>query len=616
MNGQSRQPSRVVTWFTALLCLLGCAYYYLFFFNRALVELEIEVEQKTDFKIYWAGENQHFSEKRSAGVTLIPGKTDYSFFLTDLGRVERLRIDPIRHVGAATLKRLTLSQSRYETIVVDFASLEPLHDIGAREITADGLVVSATGVDPYFLFKPDILSAPINAPLELARYIAICALIVIIVFGCAPLRGDFAFVPVLLAVVFSLIVVMAAVSERNAHPDEYVHLEAAAYYKTKMLPPQIEDQAIFKTYSAYGISRLNNGEIYYLLAGTFARLLEAFQIKPLLALRSFNLLLFGLIFVYAARSVDARLMALPFLISPEVWYIFSYCVSDAFGLFLCFLAGCELVRENSYLNRLLDGHRPTSIGALILISILLGLLFLLKINYDPFIILIYAVIAWRLLISKGVRRVIFTRVVVCSILAILLAGLRIGADYYVNGAERSEKLLAMQEKTADHWYKPSTDLHKKHVTMYMKDRGTTLKAMIVNHRWFAHTFETGFGKYGYFTISASQTYYTLMKWCVIIFVVYVFAAVAIKGDTEGRLLALLVVGLSLALVAASIHRSWTVDFQAQGRYLFPILPMIGVILAKNRAAVDSRLFVLLTMQTFLLSIYSFIFVALVAIPRG
>jgi hypothetical protein len=203
-----------------------------------------------------------------------------------------------------------------------------------------------------------------------------------------------------------------------------------------------------------------------------------------------------------------------------------------------------------------------------------------------------------------------------TIIALAFAGLRVGADYYVNGGERSEKLALMQEKTAHHWYKPSTELNKKHVSMYFKQRGVTLKEMIVKYRWFAHSFQTGFGKYGYFTISGSDTYYRLMKWSMIVFLVFLGGAVAFRGDTEGRLLALLVCGLALALVAASVHRSWTIDFQAQGRYLFPILPMIGVVLARNRSVVDNKVFILLTMQLFLLSLYSFIFIALPAIPRS
>jgi uncharacterized membrane protein len=152
--------------------------------------------------------------------------------------------------------------------------------------------------------------------------------------------------------------------------------------------------------------------------------------------------------------------------------------------------------------------------------------------------------------------------------------------------------------------------------MFMRERGTTLKALLVKHQWFAHSFETGFGKYGYFTISGSETYYKLVKWSLIVFLVFLCGAVAVRGDTEGRLLVLLVGGLALALIGASIHRSWTVDFQPQGRYLFPILPMLGVIIAKNRRALDNKLFILLTVHLFLLSLYSFIFVALPAIPRG
>jgi len=606
---------RKITWFTALICLLGCAYYFFFFYNRAVVELEIEVEQKTDFKLYWAAQNQSFSEKRRAGLTVVPETSRYTFFLTDLGSIERLRVDPFAYTGKGELKRLTLTQKGFEPISVDLEKLEPLHDIEKSVVIDKKLLTSSSGVDPHYLFFPEPVETATGMLHQLVPYAAICALILIVISGCAPLYRGFSYVPLLLAVVLVLIVVMAAVSKRNAHPDEYVHLAAASYYKDHLLPPHIEDQEIYQTYSAYGVSRLNNGEVYYLLAGKFASFLELFRVDSLLALRGFNIMLFGLIFLYAVRSVEARIVALPFLVSPEVWYIFSYCGSDGFGLFICFLVACELVRENSYLNQILAGDRPCPIGSMVLFSALLGLLFLLKINYYPFIILVFAVTLYRWFRSRDKRRAIFTRVLICSVLALLIAGLRIGADYYVNGADREEKLLAMQEKTANHWYKPSTELHKKHISMYMKQRGVSLENMIFQHNWFGHTFESGTGKYGYFTISGPGAYYELMKWLLIAFLLYIIVAIAVRGDSEGKLLALLVVGLSLALLAASIHRSWTVDFQAQGRYLFPILPMLGAVLARNRTAIESRLFVLLFMHLFLLSLYSFIFVALPNIPR-
>ncbi len=616
MFERKTKTAGVVSWFTLAICLLGCAYYFLFFYNRAFVELEIETEHKSIFKLYWTSGDKPFSEKKHSSVRLKPGKGSYKFFFTDLGTIDKIRVDPFQYEGSGTLHRLTLSQSGYQTVEVDLASLEPLNQIEKSEAGLSGLMIISTGSDPFLLLQPNFVGKPVNWALETARYGLICSLILLIVAGLSSLGKEYRFVPVLLAAVLTLVVVMAATSKRNAHPDEYVHLEASKYYQQHLLPPEIEDPEIEKTYSAYGISRLNNGEVYYLLVGKFSKLLEGLKIDQLLALRSFNILLFSLIFAYTVKSVPARLVALPFLLTPQLWYIFSYCVSDALGLFLCFLAGCELARDNSSLNRLLDRDRKASLRHLLLVALLLGSMFLLKINYYPFILLVYAFIVWRWFKNPEDRMSILTRIAAVTIIALAFAGLRVGADYYVNGGERSEKLALMQEKTAHHWYKPSTELNKKHVSMYFKQRGVTLKEMIVKYRWFAHSFQTGFGKYGYFTISGSDTYYRLVKWSAIVFLVFLGGAVAFRGDPEGRLLALLVCGLALALVAASVHRSWTIDFQAQGRYLFPILPMIGVVLARNRPAVDNKMFILLTMHLFLLSLYSFIFIALPAIPRS
>ncbi|NNK58320.1 MAG: hypothetical protein HKP44_13515 [Desulfofustis sp.] len=616
MSDKTGYANSTLAWVTAAVCLLGCFYYFFFFYNRALVEVEIEVEHKTRFKLYWAQNNESFSEDHASGVTVVPGRSSYTFFLTNLGGIDQLRIDPFQYQGSGTIKRLTLSQPGYEPVEIDLAELSPRHEIGDSRAGPDGLKIGSTGKDPYLMTEPTTVKKPFNPLLEGSRYAAICLIVLLVIAGCRNWSEEFAFVPVLLAVVLALIVVMASVSKRNAHPDEYVHLEATSYYQENWLPPVIDESAIERSYSAYGFSRLNNGEIYYLFAGKFTKLLEPLNVDRLFALRSFNILLFALIFLYAARSVEARLVALPLLISPQVWYIFSYCVSDAFGLFLCFLAGCELVRENSFFNRVSDVQRAFPWPAIILVSILLGLLFLLKATFYPFIILIYVAFLWSWLKNWGDRWIIFTRVLVCSVIALTIAGARIGADYYVNGLDRNEKLLMMQEKTAHYWYKPSTELNKKHASLYMKERGSSLKDVIVIHKWFAKTFVTGVGKYGYFTISGSDTYYRLMKWSMIIFLIFICGAVAVKGNSEGRMLLLLVVGLSLGLIGASLHQSWTISLQPQGRYLLTILPMIGVVLARNRQMIDNSIFILIVLHLFLLSFYSFVFVGIAAIPRA
>jgi hypothetical protein len=615
---RDRQVNRQPVLLTVILCLLASGLYYHFFFNRAQVELSIDVEYPSDFKLYWSAENQPFSEKRRAVVRVKPGHTDYSFGLTDIGTVAQLRLDPVDYVGEALVRSLVISQRGYETITFDLAQAMPLNDIDKFSVDETGLLVQSSGQDANFLILPVTVQRPVNWGMEAIRHLLIWLAIICVVRACVPLQHNYGYVPLMLAMVFILVVSMAALSKRNAHPDEYVHLDATAYYQKNWLPPEVDDPAIEHTYSPYGISRLNNGEVYYLLAGKFASLVSIFKMDTLFGLRLFNVAMFGCIVLYAIGSLPARLVAAPFLISPQVWYIFSYCGSDAFGLFLSFLAGCEIVRPNSYLNRILDGQSKCGVvSAGLFISILLGLMLLLKINYYPFIALAGAYVLYQLFVhgEQETRLQVFSRLALIALVAVLLAGGRLGADYFVNGLDRQEKMAAMQEKTAHHWFKPSTELDKKHVTMYLKQRGTTLRGLVQTHQWFEHTFVSGFGLYGYFTIAAPERYYRLVKWVASIFLIYIFAVVLIRGSTETRLLALFVLGLGIALIAASLHRSWTVDFQPQGRYLFPILPMLGVLLARSRSLFANSIFAVLLSALFFLSLYSFIFIALVSIPR-
>ena len=73
--------------------------------------------------------------------------------------------------------------------------------------------------------------------------------------------------------------------------------------------------------------------------------------------------------------------------------------------------------------------------------------------------------------------------------------------------------------------------------------------------------------------------------------------------------------LSATLIAVSLYHSWTKDFQAQGRYLLPILPMLGVLCMQGGKAIGPKILTLDTTAMFLLSVYSYICVALLEIPR-
>jgi hypothetical protein len=604
-----------------ILCLLAMGLYFVFFIQTAHVEIDLTVEKKTDFKIYWAEAGQPYSEERMSVVIVSPGRNHYSFFLTDIGKLARLRIDTHRYEGEATLRHLKIEQEGYAPFIFDtpkdFERLVPLAQIENFKIDKHGLWVLSNGEDPNFELRVHPEYRGGNYFSVAVRFLVIAFFVFLVYQGGAHLSRNYLFVPLFLFGAWMLIITMAGISERNVHPDEYVHLYATAYYDNHWLPPHLEDESVRQTYSVYGVSRLNNGEVYYFFSGKFHKLLEGFKLPDYFSLRLFNVLLFGLILLYTVRSRCARLVAIPLLLSPQIWYVFSYCDSDAFALFVTFLAGCELIRPSSFLRRFLEKRNCPYFCGLILLGSLLGCLFLLKKNYYPFIAFFYLCLGVQLFFTLSLekRKRAVKRVLAISVVGLLLFGMRIGSDYVVNGLDRSEKIKALQEELAHPWYKPSTELHKKHVSLYRKARGTTLEEMITLERWFERSFQSAFGVFGYFTISAPLPYYDLVRWTGVALLIFVFGSIFLRGGIVESGLAVSVLCLSSALIAVSLYHSWTVDFQAQGRYLFPIIPMLGILYARTYRIIYQPFFVLGVTCMYLLGVYAFIFEALLRIPK-
>lgn len=609
--------------FGFFVCLLACALYGYFYVGKAYVEVELGVSQKTDFKIYWAGEGKAYAEKNMAMAEVFPERTTYDFFLTNIASLARLRIDPHAYQGEATIKKITIRQEGYTPIVLaspeQFSKLTPLHDVEDYRVDGDGLWIKASGEDANF----EVAITPQYLGLDYGRLFVrmagIFLLVAVVLRYAAPLLPDLRFVPILLFGVWLMISIMAGISKENAHPDEYVHLAATAYYQDHWLPPALDDPTLGNTYSVYGMSRLNNGEIYYLFAGKFYKIMKMLEISDVFAMRMFNVGLFGLILLYACANRHARMVALPFLVSPQIWYLFSYCSSDAFGLFFAFLAGCQLVDPESLLYRSLKKEGWTvRVSGILGLGVLFGIVFLLKANYLPFITFVYLVLAVKLLWTYeffGEVKTAVIGVVLISCVGLAVFAARTGADYWVNGFDSSAKLAKLQEDYAHEDYKPSTELHKKHFSLLMKDRGTTLERVIFEYRWFERTFQSSFGTFGYSSIFGTQAYYDLVRWSGVFLLAIFFSSILHRGDWAGRGLAMGGICLSVALIGVSLHHSWTIDFQPQGRYLVPIVPISGILYGLNYDAVNRSLLALGITPLFLLSTYAFIFEGLLRIPR-
>ena len=438
-----------------------------------------------------------------------------------------------------------------------------------------------------------------------------------------------------ICLIFALLLttLMAVISDDNRHPDEFWHFAAAKYYTNHFLPPEIGDSSVRDSYSVFGVSYLNYHWAEYFLAGKFALLISPVIKNELLAVRLFNVFLFlWLIVLFAYRAAeDNQEFIIPcfLLVTPQVWYVFSYVNNDAFALFVSLLAAYQIAYEKSFLNEFLQAETlGEKLRGGILFGVLIGLLLIAKSNYFAF--LIFAGL-W-LLFKFPLNLNSFKKYLFIGLVAVLVLTFRCGLDFYVNGEtnfvgfsyvnkyfgnlENKGKLLTYQEEVAEYRFKPSTletDLMNSSPDLALKAKGVPFKDVFTKWGWHEISFKSSIGVYGYMTIFAAPNFYRLAGFVYLAFGLYLIVAIFLSKRRE-NIVQLVIFGLTFGLTAfISAYLSWTYAFQAQGRYLFPIIGMVGLLVHANRRHLHNFAVHAFIISAFLLSVYSFIFVGLARI---
>ncbi len=250
-----------------------------------------------------------------------------------------------------------------------------------------------------------------------------------------------------------------------------------------------------------------------------------------------------------------------------------------------------------------------------MIGAMFCMIFFLKKNYWIFIgyLIGYALI--ELFFNRSKPKLDYTKIVGLLMGGVILSILIITPHVFVNGLDREEKISECREKLALYAYKPSTPLNEKWLNAYLKQKGLPLKFVLEYNKWGSKIFRSSFGVYGYTTHSGSTRYYQLVGALICGFFGSIIFFTIFYADNQSRLLLAWTIFCALLLMGISLYRAWVIDFQAQGRYLMPIFPMVGMLMFKSQKAVNTRLTQLLITLLFLTSCYSFIFVGLGQIPK-
>ena len=411
---------------------------------------------------------------------------------------------------------------------------------------------------------------------------------------------------------FGLILAMGIISGLDVNPDEWNgHVKAAAYYIQNWLPPAVDDPRIVSSISVFGVSYLWHIDPIYFFAVKATQVLSGIVSDFYLRVRLANAFLFlSLVLVFAIQIKRSKWMVPFIVISPQVWYVFSYFNNDAFPLFIAMILALQVVDPESSLNRYLAsptmGHQ---VRGGILIGILIGFLLSSKLNYRLYIVFLIFVGLWGVLFETSVpQRILRLKKWIFLFIVALLVYLPLyGYDQYVNDFKKDEKGLIAMERHAAPQFKPSTmqnNLSSTYPGLRLKEKGISLQELLIqNSDWRELSFKSFFGLYGYMDLVSGEGYYLAVTSALIGFFLIVFFYVVFTLPARDVIFIFFVLLFSGLVVGQSVYHSWVNDYEPQGRYLFPILPMLMIGLARLPTSFRLRVMPLVWADVFYISAY-------------
>ena len=398
----------------------------------------------------------------------------------------------------------------------------------------------------------------------------------------------------LLAVAFAFIVAMALRTPVGIHPDEKACIGAVRFHETRWLPADIRDPAAAPSFSCYGVSRLDQRTVYWTLAGKVSRLARAVFPGWKTPERFFNIVLFGTLLVICLRRGTANpWIYLPLGISPQVWYLFSYCTADAWDLFLDVVVFHEAAYPGSLLwQGILGRHAavdsdtaPTTSGSeescttwrrgarILVTGSLFGMLSLGK----PTVLaafLVSGVILLRRLADLPVRTI--RRALPALAAVVLVASAWPAASLLSEHARYGSRHGEIREEMAAQYRQPNFVPDERgivrHASVNLRGRGISLPDMVLHHEppFLPTTLASFAGSYGHMRYPSPRPLYAAIAGCwLALFASWGVRFLQSRPRAPDVLAALALMSIPVLLLGASVWHSWTADYQPQGRYLFP-----------------------------------------------
>ena len=398
----------------------------------------------------------------------------------------------------------------------------------------------------------------------------------------------------LLAVAFAFLVAMALRTPVGIHPDEKACIGAVRFHETRWLPADIRDPAAAPSFSCYGVSRLDQRTVYWTLAGKVSRLARVVFPRWGTPERFFNIVLFGMLLVLCLRRGTVNpWIYLPIGISPQVWYLFSYCTADAWDLFLSVLVFHEAVFPRSLLWQGILGRGdtfdsatlPATCGSgesgatwrrgarLLVTGSLFGMLSLGKPTVLAALLVSGVILVRRLadLPGRTIRRAL-PALIAFVLVAAAWPAASLLSEHARYGSRHDEIREEMAARYRHANFVPDERGIVRHASVNLRGRGISLSDMVLHHEppFLPTTLASFAGSYGHMRYPSPRPLYAAIAGCwFALFVVWGVHFLQSRPRAPDVLAALALMAIPVLLLGASVWHSWTADYQPQGRYLFP-----------------------------------------------
>ncbi len=597
-------------------------------------ELSIRVEfsnvggYRTDFdsQLYWnTGEGYSEENSHLAEVT----RNRVLFAVDALAEeIVSLRLDPMNEAIAVKISSVWIMNHGLAVRnipVRDILQYSHLVNIDSARIEKAALCFEAVNDDPMIELQADLVEeylADANSRLRaiickwLLLFYAVAVLAVrnsdtvkkiLHIFGQNfdnIMRG-------LLLLAAALVCVMAFRSYDYAHPDENVSKGAVEYYMQHWTPADIRSPEAADSFSEYGFSRLSEKTVYYYLAGKVAWLGK--NIFGLVKYyRLFNVCLFlALVGLCIKRGKTNRYLYMLVGMSPQIWYLYSYCTSDAWDYFLTVLIMYQVLNRDSVLNKaLVESAYRWKVQSLLAVGSMFGLLYFGKSNYLAVFLIAFLTFAKRLFELPGEERLGLIRkyLAIVMVFAAWVMGMNLFtmAKY---GPDYGEIQAQLRQAYAWDAYKVDENGQREYAGSELRGRGVTLQELFTEYKFGKSSVESYAGCYGWMEYPGSMGYYRVFYACYALIAVLWMAEMIKKRCHFGKYLFYIALNsVALVMFGVSAWHSWTSDFQAQGRYLMPVNGIYAINESEMpKDSICDRIVGLLQVLIVMMGMYSFIY---------